>query len=151
MRFVEERHEIFREVIEQCERSRPRFAPVDVPRVILDAAAITKHFHHLEVVKRALLDALRLQKFADRVEILEAFLEFFFDSDNGLVDVFLIGHVMLRAVNHARGQFGQNLAGQKIEHRHALEVIAPKFQAHWMLVVGGPDFNHVTFGPEPSR
>ena len=60
--FIDHEQEIVREEVEQRERPRAGRAPAEVPRVVFDPAAEAHLLHHLEVVFRAHLDALRLEQ-----------------------------------------------------------------------------------------
>ena len=68
MRFVHHEQEILREKIEEREGLRARRPAGEMPRVILDPVAEAHLLHHLEIVFRAHLQALRLEQFAVLLE-----------------------------------------------------------------------------------
>ena len=103
MRLVQKGHEIIWKVIQQCVRPLAGLPPVNVPRVILDATAIPQHAQHLEVVQRALLDALCFQELTGGVEILEPLGEFRFDALNRWLEAALLDDVVLGGVQHGAG------------------------------------------------
>ncbi len=72
---VDDEEEVVREVVEQRERRLVEVAPVDVHRVVLDAAAVADLGHHLEVVLRAHAQALRLEQLAFALEVGEPLLQ----------------------------------------------------------------------------
>src|SRR5205823_8728097 len=55
-------------------------AAVEVARIVLDAVAVADLAHHLEVVARPLLQALRFEKLVAGAEPLQALVEFFEDA-----------------------------------------------------------------------
>ena len=87
VRLVDEGDEVVWKVVEHGVRRGPDGAPVDMPRVVLDAGTVAEHLHHLQVVQRALLDALGLEQFAHALEILQPLVEFGLDGHDGPLDV----------------------------------------------------------------
>ena len=61
---VDDQQGIGGKIIEQRRRRLARRPPGEVARVVLDAGAISDLVHHLQVVERALLQALRLEQLA---------------------------------------------------------------------------------------
>ena len=68
MALVDEHKEVFWEEVEQTVRTLTGFAPIEITRVVLDAGAMSKLLYHLHVVLNALLDALRPNMVANRLE-----------------------------------------------------------------------------------
>ena len=64
VRLVDDEQEVLGEVVEQAVRGRAAAAAVDVHRVVLDAGAGPDLAHHLDVVRRAHPQPLRLQQLA---------------------------------------------------------------------------------------
>ena len=62
MALVYDQEKIFGEKVEQAERPRACFAPVEVARIVFDARAVAEFAYHLDVVLYALLEALRLER-----------------------------------------------------------------------------------------
>ena len=62
VRLVDDEQEVGREVVEQRRGRLAGGAAGEVPRVVLDAAAVAELLHHLEVEHRALVEALRLEQ-----------------------------------------------------------------------------------------
>ena len=121
-----------------------------MPRVVLDTVAVSQDPNHLEVVKRALLDALGLEQLAHAAKVLDPLPQLLFDGDNGPLDVARARDVVLGRVHHRRFEFGGHVARNRVVKHDALEFLAPQLEPHGGFVVGGPDFDDVAFGPEPS-
>jgi len=66
---VDENERVVGHVFEQRRRRLARPAAGEVARIVLDAGAAAGRLHHFEVVKRALLQPLRLQQAAGGVEV----------------------------------------------------------------------------------
>ena len=79
VRLVDDDEEVLGEVVEQRVRRLARRAPVDVPRVVLDAVAEADLLHHLEVERRAHAQPLRLEQLALPLELGEPLGEFDLD------------------------------------------------------------------------
>ena len=80
MTFVDESYEILREIIEKSERRIAGFSAVEIPAVILNAAAIADFAHHFYIVTRALQKPLRLEQFILFFESLHLFAHVRFDT-----------------------------------------------------------------------
>ena len=64
MGFIDDDQGIARQIVEQCRRRLARLLAGQVPRIILDPAAETHLFQHLQVEHRPLMKPLRLEQFA---------------------------------------------------------------------------------------
>ena len=103
-------------------------------RVVLDTRAVAKFTHHLDVVSRALLEALRLDELVRSTQLLEAIPQFVLDEIDGREQVLARRHVVrLRVYRDAR-QIAQHLAGQRIEHRDLLDLVVEELDAHGLRV-----------------
>ena len=72
VRLVDDDEEVLREVVEEAGRPLARFAPGEMPRVVLDAGAGADLEHHLDVEVRARLEPLRLEQLAGVAQLGEA-------------------------------------------------------------------------------
>ena len=81
---VDDHQEVFGEVVDQGRRSGAWTAPVDVPRVVLDARTEPDLAHHLDVVVGPHPQPLRLEQFALPLEFCQAFLQLFLDRRDRL-------------------------------------------------------------------
>ena len=80
MTFVDESYKVLREIIEKGERRIAGFSAVEIPAVILNAAAIADFAHHFYIVTRALQKPLRFEKFILFFESLHLFAHVRFDT-----------------------------------------------------------------------
>lgn len=94
MAFVDETDEIFREEVQQSVRRFAGFPSVKVSAVIFDAAAIAHFAHHFDVVRDALADSLRLDKFIAVGEIFHPFFPVFRDERQGVFHTAFADDVM---------------------------------------------------------
>ena len=93
MRFVDDEQEILGEIIDQAFRPVARLASRQVTGIILHARTVADFLHHLEIVARALLEALGLEELPAAAEIFQPFLKLFFDIFKVLlfiVNIFLV-------------------------------------------------------------
>ena len=151
MRLVDEGDEVVREVVQHGVRRGPDGPPIDVPRVVLDAGAVPQYLEHFQVVHGALFDTLGFQQLAHALEILHPLVQFGLDIHDGPLHIARRGHVMLGRIHHRGVQLGQLVAGDRMHHLDAVQVVAPQFQSQRLLVVAGPDFQRIALGPEPAR
>ena len=79
VRLVEDEQEVLREVVDERRRRLARLAAREVARVVLDAVAEAHLLEHLEVVHRALLEALLLEEAPCLVEAVEPLAELLAD------------------------------------------------------------------------
>ncbi len=86
--------EVLREIVEQRRRRIAGFATGEMARVVLDAVAEPHLLHHLEVVERALLEALLLEEASFFVEEIEPLAELFADRGDRAAHLLLRRHVV---------------------------------------------------------
>ena len=79
---VDDEQEVVGEVVEQGEWGLSEIPPVDVHRVVLDAAAVADLSHHLQVVLGAHPQALGFQQLALALEAGEPLLQLGLDLDH---------------------------------------------------------------------
>ena len=126
MRLVEDDEVVVGEVVEQRVRRGARAAPVDVARVVLDAAAEAHLAQHLEVVAGAHAQALGLEQLALRLEQREALVELLLDRDDRVLHPILGRHVVRRRERRVVDDVVlDDLARQRIEHADALDLVPP--------------------------
>ena len=86
VRLVDEDDEVVREVVDQRERMRAGWAPLEHTGVVLDPVAEAELLEHLDVVLGALPDPVRLEHPALRLELRDLLLELVADLVDGAVD-----------------------------------------------------------------
>ena len=111
-------------------------AAVDVARVVLDAGAEAHRLHHLQVVVRAHLQALRLQQLALLLELLQAFAQLVADGGKRAVHLRARGHVVRRGPDGQCFELVHHLAGDVVDLGDALYLVPPEVDAHRVVRIG---------------
>src|SRR5438445_6305199 len=119
-----------------------------MPRVVLYAGAGPGLAHHLEVELRALLQPLRLEQLALRVEPGAALLELGLDLAQRRPHLRLAGDVLPGREELELLFFAQDLAGERVELQDALDLVAEELQAGRDLFVRRLDVDGVAAHPE---
>ncbi len=149
VRLVDKDDVVGREVVEQRVRRGARRPAVEDPRVVLDPVAEAELAHHLEVVLGALADPVRLQQPVLRLEEGHLLLELVLDLVVGALDRRLRGDVLGRREDRDRVELRVDLAGERVEVRDQLDLVAEHRDAVGRLRVGGLDLDHVALHTEP--
>ena len=129
VRLVDEDEEVVGEEVEQRVRRRARRAPVEDPRVVLDPVAVAELLQHLEVVLGPLPDPVRLEQLPLRLEELDLLLELVLDLVDGALDRLARGHVLRRREDRQVLEACVDLAGERIEVRDLLDLVAEERDA----------------------
>ena len=148
MRLVHEDEVVGGEVVEQRVRRRARRAAVEDPRVVLDPVAETELAHHLQVVLGALPDPVRLQHPPLTLEERHLLLELVLDLVLCTVDRRLRGDVLRRREDGDRVELREDLAGERVEVRDLLDLVAEHRDAVRRLRVRRLDLDHVALDAE---
>ena len=136
VRLVDHDEVVVGEVVEQRVRRRAGAAPVDVARVVLDAAAEPDLAHHLEVVARAHAQPLGLEQLALPLELGEPLVQLFLDRDDGGLHALLARRVVRgREDREVDDVVGDDLARDGVEPRDLLDRVAPPLDAVAGLLV----------------
>src|SRR5690625_648897 len=143
VRFIDDEHKVFGEIVQERVGSRTARAPIDVPRIVLDTRTGTNLPHHFDVVSGAHTQALRLQQFALLLELLQAFGKLFFDAGDRTFHP-------LGTRNVVRGREHENLAlltngvaSQGVQRLNAIDLVAEKLNADSQFLVHGDDLDRV--------
>ena len=150
VRLVDEDDEVLGEVVEQRERVRSRRPALEDPRVVLDPVAEAELLHHLEVVLGALPQPVRLEHLALRLELLDPLVQLVPDLVDGALDRRLRGHVLGRRPDREVVELGVDLAGQRVEVRDLLDLVAEERDAVGGLLVRGLHLDDVALHPEAA-
>ena len=132
---VDDEQPVLREVVEQGVGRLAVDAPVDVHRVVLDAVAVPDLLDHLEVVLGAHAQPLRLEELAVLLEPREPLLQLGFDADHGLAHDLVAGDVVRGREDDELGELVHLLAGERIDDRDALDLVAEELDAGDGLLV----------------
>ena len=111
--------------------------------VVLNAGAVARLLHHLDVVARARLQPFRLQKLALRLEVGDALRQFHLYVFDGEVHLFLRCNEVLGGINLDVFALAQQFAGERVHHHNALHFVAPELDANAQLFVCGQDFHRI--------
>ena len=142
MRLVDEHEKILREVVEQGVRRRASRAAGEHAGVVLHAGAEAHLAQHLEVVARALLDALCLNQLALTLKEFHPLGKLVLDFTEGFLPLVVGDGVVRRGENDGHVQLAYKLAGQHIDLGHTVDLVAEKLHAHRLFALGGGEDLH---------
>ena len=148
VRLVDEHDEVVREVVDERERVRARLAALEDPRVVLDPAREAELPHHLEVVFGALPDAMRLEHAPFGLEPGDLLLELGANLVERALDRRLRRDVLGRGPDDEIVELRVDLAGQRVEVRDLLDLVAEERDAVGGLDVRRLDLDDVALDPE---
>src|SRR5690606_27862 len=114
---------------EQRRRRLAGLAAGEVARIILDARAASRRFHHLDVEGGALFEALGFEKLAHALQFLEADLKIALDLLDGLIERRAGCHVMRISIELDLAELAGFVPRQRIEFRDLLHFVAEKRDA----------------------
>src|SRR5690606_510874 len=144
VRLVDHDQRVARKIVQQARRRAAGRAAFKVPRVILDALAGADFAHQLQVVLRALLDALRLKQLAPAFEGLHLRRNLGFDLLQGFIHARLRRDVVRGGIDRDLVQLPQHLAGQRIDLPDRFQLIAEELNADDLVFfIDGKDVQHV--------
>ena len=126
VRLVDHDEVVVREVVEERVRGAPGRATVDVARVVLDPRAEADLPEHLEVVRGAHPEPLRLEQLALRLELGEALVQLLLDRDERALHPLVARDVMRgRERGEVRDRVGEQLPRERVEPADPLDRLAP--------------------------
>ena len=145
---VHEHEEVRGEVVEQRPGTAPRRPPREVPGVVLDPVAGAGLAQHLEVEVRPLQEPLGLEEPAGILEELRALLELGLDVADRLVQLLPRGDEVPGGVDIDPVALREHLAGERVELRDALDLVAEELDAHREVLVRRMDLEGVAADAE---
>jgi hypothetical protein len=146
---VHDQDEVLGHVVDQARRRLARLAVGKMPRVVLDAVAEAHLLEHLQVVERALLEALALEQLALPLQLRQALAQLLPDRVHGPMALVLGGDVVGAGVDAVVVELAQDLATQGLDLANGLDLVAPVLDAHGpVFLVGGEDLDHVAADAE---
>jgi hypothetical protein len=148
MRLVDEAHEVVGEVVDERERVRADRTPFERARVVLDPAAEPELLHHLEVVLGALSDPVRLEHPPLVLELRDLLLELGAQLVDRALDARRRGDVLRRRPDDEVVEMRVDLAGERVEVRDLLDLVAEERDAVGRLDVRRLDLDDVALHPE---
>ena len=124
VRLVDDEQEVLGEVVEQAVGRGAAGAAVDVHRVVLDAGAGADLAHHLDVVRRAHPQPLRLEQLALPLERRELVVELELDALDRPLHALRAGDVVGGREDVELGVLGDHLAGDRVQRHQPLDLVA---------------------------
>ena len=97
--FIHKEQEVLGKVVDERERRRAGGPSADDAGIVLDARAVAQLAQHLDIVARALADALRLHGLALGQKLRLALVKLLFDLHHGAVKLVLRGHIVRGGVD----------------------------------------------------
>ncbi len=149
MRLVDEDDEVVGEVVDQRERMRAGSAALEHPRVVLDPVAEAELLEHLEVVLGPLPDPVRLEHPPLLLERPHLRLELGPQLVDSALDRRLRGDVLGRRPDREVVELREHLAGQRVEVRDLLDLVAEQRDSVGSLGVRRLHLDHVALDAEP--
>ena len=149
VRLVDEADEVVREVVDEAVRPVARVAAVEDPGVVLDPGAEAHLAQHLHVVLRALAQPVGLQQLALGLELRASLVELAPDLRDRALHRPLLDVVVRRGPDGDVLEIvGEELAGERVEVRQALDLVAEEHGPEGGLRVGGEDLEGLAANPE---
>ena len=141
---VDEHEEIFGEIVQQREGWLPGRASVEIAGVVLHARTVSDLAHHLQIVPRALREALRLEELARVLERLHLALEIFLDHGERRLQALRSHRIVAGGKNDGVFEGADHLARYDVDLADGVDLVAEKFHADGDFGIGrGKDLHHV--------
>ena len=133
---VDDAQEVFREVINERIRGLARSAPVKMARVVLDPRAEAHRLDHFQVVIRAHLQALRFEKLAFLLELLQSLAQLVLDGADCPIKLRTCGYVVGSGPDGKRFVLVEYLARDVVDLGDRLNLVTPELHANGVVGVG---------------
>lgn len=148
VRLVDDQEEVLREVVDEGVGRGAALAVVHVQRVVLDAGAGPDLAHHLQVVRGAHAQPLRLQHLALLLQLGEALGQLRLDAADRLLHALGPGDVVAGGEDVELAVLTDDLAGQRVQGGQGLDLVAEHFDADGQFLVDREDLDGVPAHPE---
>ena len=135
VRFIHKEQEILGEVVDERQRRRADGPPADDAGVVLDARAVAQLAQHLDIVARALADALGLDGLALSQKLCLALVELLVDLDDGALELVLRCDIVRRGVDGDVLERARHLTVDGVEFADPVDLVAEEFDAHGLVAV----------------
>ncbi len=126
---VHKEQEILGEIVQQRKRRAPRRAVGDDAGIVLDPTAIAQLLHHLDVVVRALADALGFDELVVLFKIFHPLVAFGADALDGGGKLLLCRHIVARGIDRRVVQDAGRGTGDDVDLADAVHLVAEKLDA----------------------
>ena len=135
MALVDDAQEIVREIVDERVRGLSGLAPVQMPGVVLDAAAKAHGLQHLKIVVHTHLQPLGLKQLALLFKLLQTLAQLLLDGLDSVLHLRARRHVMGGRPDGQGLISLQHLARDVVDLGNLLYLIAPELHAHWIVRV----------------
>ena len=150
VRFIDKQQEIPGEIVNQRIRARPGRQAGQVPRIILDAAAIAHLLHHFDIVHRPGRKPLGFQQLTFAAQLGQAFVQLCFDALNGRTDPLTGHYVVLSRIDENLLFHSQRFGRYRVDVADLLYFVAEKLDADAEGFVGRMQLHDVAADPEST-
>ena len=130
---VDKEQKVLRKIVQQRHRRAAGGAAADDARIVLDAGAVAELLHHLNVIVRALADALRLEELTLLLERFHARVALGADLADGALHLFVRCDIVRRGIDRHVAERADGRAGDDVDVRDAVDLVAEKLHAHGMI------------------
>ena len=130
---VDEEQKILWKIVQQRHRRAAGGTAADDARIVLDAGAVAEFLHHLNVIVRALADALRLEELTLLLECFHARVALGADLADGALHLFVRCDIVRRRIDRHVAERADGRAGDDVDVRDAVDLVAEKLHAHGMI------------------
>ena len=134
MALVHKQQKILREIVKQRHRRATRRAVRDYARIVLDAGAVAQLLHHLNVVIRALADALRLDELVVLLEPFDALIALAAYLVDGGGHLLLGRDIVAGGIYRGMVQYPRRHAGHDVYLAYAVYLVAEEFNTYGLVV-----------------
>ena len=151
---VDDKEEVIREVVEEAEGALTRLATIEVTGVVLDPRAVAQLADHLQVIGRALVEALGFEGTAFVLQLLHALTEVDVDLPDGGVDLLLRRDEEVGGVDDEAGHRPVFSTALWVEGGDALDLVVPEGHTIGHTVEafdGGEDIDGIALDTEVAR
>ena len=139
MALVDDAQEIVREIVDERVRGLSGLTSVEMPGVVLDAAAKSHGLQHLKIIVHAHLQPLGLKQLALLLELLQALAQLLLDGFDGVLHLRARRYVMGGRPN-GKGLIGlQNLACYVVDLGNLFYLITPELHANRVIRIRRED------------
>ena len=134
MALVHKQQKVLREIVKQRHRRAARRAVRDYARIVLDAGAVAQLLHHLDVVIRALADALRLDELVVLLEPFDALVALAAYLVDGGGHLLLGRDIVTGGIYRGMVQYPRRHAGHDVYLAYAVYLVAEEFNTYGLVV-----------------
>ncbi len=128
MALVHHKQKIVGEIINQAKWTCSGSASIEIPRIILNAAAIAQFAHHFHVVGNTIFEAFCFQEFALATEKFHLLCHIVLNAVNDVEHSFFLRHVNGRRINNDLVNFLEGMPRNGIDGFNHLHFIAKKIE-----------------------